>query len=190
MRSFRDLEVYAKSLECAVTVTSVVKRATPDFFALEGMMQCALSVPLLVAESHSLRFADKKGSIMLLERAMAGCNKMVVYLEEAVGIYGCPGADIDPALSPEPKEKKGNEGKRKDAKGKDNIGTGRPRAEVAMAPAAPVPGTGQSGTLGIGMLNPDLVNDLITKYLDVRGKMFRLEQSWKKWDNEHAPTPA
>ncbi len=139
MRSFRDLEVYAKTLECGVVIASSVRPAIPDFPELTGMVNCALSIPLWISEAHSLRFADKKKSILLLEWAMAGCNKMVVYLEEALGIYG-------PLPSTEkPKEKKGK-----------------------------------------GSLDPSLVDDLIKKYLDVRGKIFRLEKSWQKWDSEHA----
>ena len=152
MRSFRDLEVYAKTLECAVAIASHVRAAIPDFPELQGTLNCALSVPLWIAEAHSLRFADKKGSILLLERAMAGCNKEIVYLEEAVGIYGRPGADVALALSSKPKDKKG-----KDPKGKNDLST--------------------------GTLDPNFVNDLIKKYLDVRGKIFHLEQSWKKWDD-------
>lgn len=154
MRSFRDLEVYARTLECAVAIASHVRAVIPDFPELGGMVNCALSVPLWIAEAHSLRFADKKGSILLLERAMAGCNKMVVYLEEAVGMYGRPDADIEPALSSKPRDKKG-----KDVKDKNNFGT--------------------------GTLDSDFVQELIKKYLDVRGKIFRLEQSWKKFDAEH-----
>ncbi len=156
MRSFRDLEVYARTLECAVAIASHVRASIPDFPELPGMVNCALSVPLWIAEAHSMRFADKKGSIVLLERAMAGCNKMVVYLEEAVGIYGgSTSAEIEPVLNPLPQKDK----KRRDAKGQRNIGT--------------------------GVLNTDFVNELIGKYLDVRGKIFRLEKSWQKWDAAH-----
>ncbi|MEK7169406.1 MAG: hypothetical protein AAB700_01040, partial [Patescibacteria group bacterium] len=87
MRSFRDLEVYAKTLECAVAVASSVRKMVPEFLHNEGMTNCALSIPLWIAEAHSIRFADRKESIALLEKAMAGCNKMVVYFEEATGIY-------------------------------------------------------------------------------------------------------
>ncbi len=47
-----------------------------------------MSVPLYIGEAHSTRFADFKGGVSLLEKAMAGCNKMIVYLEQAKGIYG------------------------------------------------------------------------------------------------------
>lgn len=51
-------------------------------------MDSAMSVPLLVAESHSLRFADFVLGIGYLEKAMAGCNKIIVYLEHVKGLYG------------------------------------------------------------------------------------------------------
>jgi len=47
------------------------------------MLPCALGLPHLIAEAHSVRFGSKKDCLILLERAMLRCNKMVVYLEEA-----------------------------------------------------------------------------------------------------------
>ncbi|MCX6758528.1 MAG: hypothetical protein NTX14_02370 [Candidatus Nealsonbacteria bacterium] len=46
------------------------------------MLPCALGLPHLIAEAHSVRFGGKKDCLILLERAMLHCNKMVVYLEE------------------------------------------------------------------------------------------------------------
>jgi hypothetical protein len=54
----------------------------------ERLVDCALSVPLLVAEAHSIRFADFALGVGYLEKAMASANKMVVYLEHAKGLYG------------------------------------------------------------------------------------------------------
>ena len=54
----------------------------------ERLTDCAMSVPLLVAESHSLRFADFALGVGYLEKAMASANKMVVYLEHAKGLFG------------------------------------------------------------------------------------------------------
>ncbi len=169
MRSFRDLEVYAKTLECAVAIASHVRTSIPDFPELQGMINCALSTPLWIAEAHSMRFSDKKESIMLLERAMAGCNKMVVYLEEAVGIYGRlgterPDADVEPALSIQSSKDKKSKGKNENKEARSTRGI----------------------NIGTGTLNSDFANELIKKYLDVRGKIFHLEQSWKKWDAEDA----
>src|SRR3989344_3538156 len=64
VKTFRDLDVYQKP---------------PD---------CAMAVPLLVAEAHSLRFADFALGVGYLEKAMSASNKMVVYLEHAKGLCG------------------------------------------------------------------------------------------------------
>lgn len=90
VKTFRDLDVYQKPLECAVLVSKellpqLIKYKYP--FA-ERLMDCALSVPLLVAEAHSLRFADFALGVGYLEKAMSASNKMVVYLEHAQGLYG------------------------------------------------------------------------------------------------------
>ena len=90
VRTFRDLEIYQKTIECAVLI---YKDITPQlvkqkYAFAERLLDCAISVPLLVAESHSLRFADFALGVGYLEKAMAGANKMVVYLEHAKGLYG------------------------------------------------------------------------------------------------------
>ena len=46
------------------------------------MLPCALGLPHLIAQAHSVRFGSQKDCLILLERAMLHCNKMVVYLEE------------------------------------------------------------------------------------------------------------
>jgi hypothetical protein len=46
------------------------------------MLPCALGLPHLIAAAHSVRFGSQKDCLILLERAMLHCNKMVVYLEE------------------------------------------------------------------------------------------------------------
>lgn len=47
-----------------------------------NMLPCALGLPHLIAQAHSVRFGSQKDCLILLERAMLHCNKMVVYLEE------------------------------------------------------------------------------------------------------------
>ncbi len=42
----------------------------------------SLGLPHLIAEAHSVRFGDKEESIVLLEKVMLNCNKLVVYLEQ------------------------------------------------------------------------------------------------------------
>lgn len=122
IRSFRDLEVYQKTLECAVIFSTDIKPqlAKHGYDLLEGMTNCALSIPLYIAESHGMRFSDFKMAVATLEKAMQGCNKMVVYLEQAAGIY----------------ENK---------------------------------------------IPADMLLDISRRYMDVRGKIFRLEKSWQKF---------
>lgn len=122
IRSFRDLEVYQKTLEGAVIFSTSIKPEliTLQYDLLEGMTNCALSIPLYVAESHGMRFSDFRLAIATIEKAMLGCNKMIVYLEQVSGIYGTK-------------------------------------------------------------LSVDLIDDLSRRYMDVRGKMFRLEKSWQKF---------
>lgn len=106
VKSFLDLEVYQKSLEAAVFVSKYVVLSRPvsgvEIVAedkaeklevkainypaeliFKGMLPCALGLPHLIAEAHSLRFGSSQNCLVLLERAMLYCNKMVVYLEEA-----------------------------------------------------------------------------------------------------------
>jgi len=97
VRSFRDLDVYQKSMECAVLL---IKDLMPTLAAFgkskkeivysfgENMVNCAMSIPLSIGEAHSMRFASFQGGIALLEKAMSGSNKMIVYLEEIKGVYG------------------------------------------------------------------------------------------------------
>ncbi len=64
------------------------KLAKLRYSMVTGLTDCAMTIPLLISEAHSIRFGDHKQGLLLLERAMAGCNKMIVYLEQAKGIYG------------------------------------------------------------------------------------------------------
>ncbi|MEK9184638.1 MAG: hypothetical protein AAB866_00545 [Patescibacteria group bacterium] len=122
IRSFRDLEVYQKTLECAVIFSTDIKPQLVKlhYDLLEGMTNCALSIPLYIAESHSMRFSDFNMAVATIEKAMQGCNKMIVYLEQAVGIYG-------------------------------------------------------------NKIPAEMLLDISRRYMDVRGKMFRLEKSWQKF---------
>jgi hypothetical protein len=90
VKTFRDLDVYQKPMECAVLIS---KNIVPNLDKLkypyvERLADCALAVPLLIAESHSLRFADFALGVGYLEKAMSATNKIVVYLEHAKGLYG------------------------------------------------------------------------------------------------------
>src|SRR3989344_7519500 len=60
VRSFRDLEVYQQTLQCSVLISKNVMPilAKEKFPLVEGMQNCALSIPLFVAESHGMRFSN------------------------------------------------------------------------------------------------------------------------------------
>jgi len=106
VKTFHDLEVYQKSLEAAVYVANVLIKpmlakivaarkvsekqsfygaelgVNPIAIILKNILPCALGIPHLIAEAHSLRFGAGEDCLVLLEKAMLNCNKMVVYLEE------------------------------------------------------------------------------------------------------------
>lgn len=89
VRSFRDLEVYQKGLEGAI---AIAKEFLPilekvKYPLRDEMVRTSLDIPRLIAEAHSVRFESPMQGVVLLEQAMLGCNKMVVYLEQVRGIY-------------------------------------------------------------------------------------------------------
>lgn len=89
VRSFRDLEVYQKTIELSVIVSQhmippLAKHAYP---LVEGMQNCVLSIPLLIAEAHGMRFSNFDKAVATLEHAMQGCNKAIVYLEQAAKLF-------------------------------------------------------------------------------------------------------
>ena len=58
---------------------------------IKTMCITALSIPHLIAESHSKRFGESTECLKILDEVMLRCNKMVVYLEQtrdicAIGI--------------------------------------------------------------------------------------------------------
>ena len=120
--TFRDLEVYQKTMEASVIILKNLKPKLQmlkyDF--VDNLVNCTMAIPLRIGEGHSLRFGDHKRAILLLEYAMAECNKAIIYLEQVKGIYG-------------------------------------------------------------SKLDQGLIGDLIKRYADTRGKIFRLEKSWQKF---------
>lgn len=90
VRTFRDLEVYQKMNECAVLISKNImpKLAQQKYPFAERLNECAISIPLLIAEAHSLRFADFALGVGFLEKAMSATNKTIAYLEHARGLYG------------------------------------------------------------------------------------------------------
>ena len=51
-------------------------------YVIKNMTACALSIPHLIAESHSKRFGTGEECLLILDKVMLNCNKMVVYLEQ------------------------------------------------------------------------------------------------------------
>ena len=50
---------------------------------MDTLTNCSCSIPHLIAEAHSFRFGSQKECLILLEKVMLNCNKMVVYLDQA-----------------------------------------------------------------------------------------------------------
>ncbi len=90
VKTFRDLDIYQKAMECAVIVVKNIrpKLVTLKYPFIEGITDCAMSVPLFIGEAHSIRFGNFALGLQLIEKAMSGCNKMIIYLEHSKGMYG------------------------------------------------------------------------------------------------------
>jgi len=90
VKTFRDLDIYQKTLECSVIVVKDIrlKLVTLKYPFVEGMVDCVMNIPLSIGEAHSIRFGDFALGMSLIEKAMSGCNKMIIYLEHAKGMYG------------------------------------------------------------------------------------------------------
>ena len=90
VHKFTGLDVYQQTLAVSVIIMKDLKPklAELEYPFLENLTNGAMSLPLWLAEAHSVRFDDHAVGLGLLEKVMAGCNKMVVYLEQAKGIYG------------------------------------------------------------------------------------------------------
>ena len=89
VRSFRDLEVYQKALEGSVVIAKhflpILEKV--QYPLREEMVRTSLDIPKFLAEAHSIRFESNLQGIAILEKAMAGCNKMIVFLEQIRDIY-------------------------------------------------------------------------------------------------------
>ena len=90
VKTFRDLDIYQKTMECAVIVVKNIrpKLVTLKYPFVEGITDCAMTVPLSIGEAHSIRFGNFALGLQLIEKAMSGCNKMIIYLEHSKGMYG------------------------------------------------------------------------------------------------------
>lgn len=90
VKTFRDLDIYQKTMECAVIAVKNIrpKLVTLKYPFIDGFTDCAMSVPLFIGEAHSIRFGNFALGLSLIEKAMSGCNKMIIYLEHIKGMYG------------------------------------------------------------------------------------------------------
>ena len=90
LKTFRDLDIYQKTMECAVIAVKSIrpKLARLKYPFIDGFTDCAMSVPLFIGEAHSIRFGNFALGLQLIEKAMSGCNKMIIYLEHIKGMYG------------------------------------------------------------------------------------------------------
>ena len=92
VKTFQDLEIYQKALEASVAVAGILKKketkkkieeiSEAENLIIHNMLPCALGLPHLIAEAHSYRFGSGTDCLVLLEKVMVNCNKMVVYLEQ------------------------------------------------------------------------------------------------------------
>src|SRR3989344_6487888 len=90
VHKFSDLDVYQQTLAASVIILKDLKPKLTklEYPFLENLTNGAMSLPLWLAEAHSVRFDDHVAGLALLEKVMAGCNKLVVYLEQTKGVYG------------------------------------------------------------------------------------------------------
>jgi hypothetical protein len=88
IRSFRDLEVYQRTANCA---TEIMVKVIPllgqgNSPVKDKLIESCLKIPESIAAAHSHRF-EKGDELNVLEEALEGCNKVVVYLEQARDIF-------------------------------------------------------------------------------------------------------
>lgn len=108
IKSFQDLEVYQTLLTCAVEIFNrckedLTERTLPktkkpprsDLTKSNGsliaefqetikrnLLDCVLNLPKQIAYAHSLRFSNINQASKVLDEAMLGCNRAVVYLDQ------------------------------------------------------------------------------------------------------------
>ena len=102
VKHFTDLDVYQNALEAAVFTVAILdafycsiggqeqkgtKKSKSDGtvkeYIIKNMSALALAIPHQIAEAHSKRFGSSDECLLILDKVMLGCNKMVVYLDQA-----------------------------------------------------------------------------------------------------------
>lgn len=88
IRSFRDLEVYQRTSKCATEImTKVIPLLGEDKSPIrDKLVVCCLRIPESIAEAHSRRF-ETQDEFKVLDDALEGCNRAVVYLEQVRDIF-------------------------------------------------------------------------------------------------------
>lgn len=88
IRSFRDLEVYQRTNQAATEIMTKIIPLLGDSNSpiKEKLIDCCLKIPESLATAHSHRFETGE-ELRFLEDALEGCNKAVVYLEQARDIF-------------------------------------------------------------------------------------------------------
>jgi len=81
------LIIIIREAEAAVTRKIDTKKKDQEIMeakslVFHNMLPCALGLPHLIAEAHSYRFGAGTDCLVLLEKTMVNCNKMVVYIEQ------------------------------------------------------------------------------------------------------------
>ena len=103
VKTFQDLDVYRLALEANVFAINTIATSFDGqskktkskneswenevkeikTMIIKTLINCACAIPHEIAEAHSFRFGVQKECLVLLEKVMLNCNKMVVYLDQA-----------------------------------------------------------------------------------------------------------
>ncbi|PIV39920.1 MAG: hypothetical protein COS29_00015 [Candidatus Omnitrophica bacterium CG02_land_8_20_14_3_00__42_8] len=87
IRSFRDLEVYQRTLQYSAEImTKIIPLLEGNSPIKDKLIECCLKIPESIAASHSRRF-EAGDEIKTLDEALEACNRVVVYLEQARDIF-------------------------------------------------------------------------------------------------------
>lgn len=59
-----------------------IGNGTVKEYIIKNMSALALAIPHQIAEAHSKRFGSSDECLLILDKVMLGCNRMVVYLDQ------------------------------------------------------------------------------------------------------------
>ena len=98
IKSFRDLDVYQESYDCAIRVAKELLPKLPSkekFDLIDQLSRSSKAIPRLIAEGYAKKH-QKLGFVKYLDDAMAESNETVVGVEMCKDIY-----DVDARLCDE-----------------------------------------------------------------------------------------